>query len=143
MAAPQASPSEPAHPFRRLAALYDVHGNVHALEAVLADVERADVDLVLFGGDVVAGPFPRETVELDDPVERLYRQRAGGEVAAEDDRLDAFPLELREDDFERRQIAVNVVERRDAARTADRRSWRRRPRRRFPATARAGAPGRA
>jgi len=46
----------------KIAALYDVHGNVHALEAVLAECEDADV--VLFGGDIAAGPFPRETVEL-------------------------------------------------------------------------------
>ena len=73
MAAPQASPSEPAHPFRRVAALYDVHGNVHALEAVLADVEREDVDAVVFGGDVFAGPFPRETLALARSVENaLY-----------------------------------------------------------------------
>jgi predicted phosphodiesterase len=45
----------------RVAALYDVHGNVHALEAVLAEV---DADVVLFGGDLVSGPFPRETLEL-------------------------------------------------------------------------------
>jgi predicted phosphodiesterase len=48
----------------RIAALYDVHGNVHALEAVLADVEHEGVDVVLFGGDLAWGPFPRETVEL-------------------------------------------------------------------------------
>jgi predicted phosphodiesterase len=48
----------------RIAALYDVHGNVHALEAVLADVEREGVDVVLFGGDLAWGPFPREAVEL-------------------------------------------------------------------------------
>lgn len=47
----------------RVAALYDVHGNLPALEAVLADVERADVELIVFGGDVAAGPFPRETIE--------------------------------------------------------------------------------
>jgi predicted phosphodiesterase len=45
----------------RVAALYDVHGNVHALEAALAEV---DADVVLFGGDLASGPFPRETVEL-------------------------------------------------------------------------------
>jgi predicted phosphodiesterase len=45
----------------RVAALYDVHGNVHALEAVLAE---ADADVILFGGDLVSGPFPRETLEL-------------------------------------------------------------------------------
>jgi predicted phosphodiesterase len=45
----------------RVAALYDVHGNIHALEAVLA--EACDADVVLFGGDLASGPFPRETVE--------------------------------------------------------------------------------
>jgi predicted phosphodiesterase len=45
----------------KVAALYDVHGNVHALEAVLAEV---DADVVLFGGDLASGPFPRETIEL-------------------------------------------------------------------------------
>ncbi len=48
----------------RVAALYDVHGNFPALEAVLEDVERAGVDTILFGGDIVLGPpQPRETVE--------------------------------------------------------------------------------
>ena len=46
----------------RVAALYDVHGNVHALAAVLADI--GDVDVVLFGGDIASGPFPRETLDL-------------------------------------------------------------------------------
>ena len=45
----------------RVAALYDVHGNLPALEAVLAEV--GDADLVVVGGDVVGGPFPAETVE--------------------------------------------------------------------------------
>lgn len=51
----------------RVAALYDVHGNVHALEAVLAEV--GDADVVLFGGDLASGPFPRETIELARSVE--------------------------------------------------------------------------
>lgn len=46
----------------RVAALYDVHGNVRALEAVLADA--GDVDAYLFGGDVFWGPWPGETLEL-------------------------------------------------------------------------------
>jgi putative phosphoesterase len=54
----------------RVAALYDVHGNLPALEAVLGDV--ADADVILLGGDVVAGPFPSETLE---------RLRALGEQA--------------------------------------------------------------
>jgi predicted phosphodiesterase len=47
-----------------VAALYDVHGNLPALEAVLAEVEREHVDLIVSGGDVVAGPFPREALDL-------------------------------------------------------------------------------
>ena len=48
----------------RVAALYDVHGNLPALEAVLADVEREGVDLVVSGGDVAAGPMPAACVDL-------------------------------------------------------------------------------
>ncbi len=43
----------------RVAALYDIHGNLPALEAALRDVARAHVDLVLIGGDVVPGPMVR------------------------------------------------------------------------------------
>lgn len=48
----------------RVAALYDVHGNLPALEAVLADVERAGADTILVGGDVVSGPMPAESLSL-------------------------------------------------------------------------------
>src|SRR5262245_22801976 len=47
----------------RVAALYDIHGNLRALEAVLQDVDAAGVDLILIGGDVVFGPLPNETLE--------------------------------------------------------------------------------
>jgi len=47
----------------RVAALYDIHGNVPAFDAVLADVERAGVDRIVIGGDVVPGPLPVETLE--------------------------------------------------------------------------------
>lgn len=46
----------------RVAAVYDVHGNLPALDAVLAQIETEDVDLVVFGGDLVWGPWPRETL---------------------------------------------------------------------------------
>jgi putative phosphoesterase len=45
----------------KVAALYDVHGNVPALEAVLAEVERERVDAIVFGGDLFLGPQPAET----------------------------------------------------------------------------------
>jgi diadenosine tetraphosphatase ApaH/serine/threonine PP2A family protein phosphatase len=47
------------------ALLYDIHGNLPALEAVLADV--GDADEFLLGGDyVTAGAWPRETTERLD-----------------------------------------------------------------------------
>jgi len=48
----------------RVAALYDIHGNLPALEAVLRDVDEARPDLILVGGDIVPGPFPRGALEL-------------------------------------------------------------------------------
>ena len=45
----------------KVAALYDVHGNLPALDAVLA--EARDADLFVVGGDAIGGAFPRETVE--------------------------------------------------------------------------------
>jgi predicted phosphodiesterase len=47
----------------RVAALYDIHGNLTALEAVLAEIRQADVDHVVVGGDVLPGPMPRETLQ--------------------------------------------------------------------------------
>ena len=43
------------------AALYDVHGNLPALEAVLAEAGGADA--IVFGGDLIWGPWPRECLE--------------------------------------------------------------------------------
>jgi putative phosphoesterase len=47
---------------RRVAALYDIHGNLPALEAALRDL--GDVDHVLVGGDVVWGPWPQDTMDV-------------------------------------------------------------------------------
>ena len=63
---------------KRVAALYDVHGNLPALEAVLAEV--GDADLIVVGGDVVGGPFPAETVErLRDLGDRVRWLRGNAE----------------------------------------------------------------
>jgi predicted phosphodiesterase len=60
----------------RVAALYDIHGNLPALEAVLEDVARANADRIVVGGDLLPGPMPRETLELllslDTPVQFIY-----------------------------------------------------------------------
>jgi len=46
------------------AILYDVHGNLPALKAVLKDVDAAGADVMLLGGDyALFGPWPAETVE--------------------------------------------------------------------------------
>ncbi|MDP2479549.1 MAG: metallophosphoesterase family protein [Candidatus Palauibacterales bacterium] len=42
----------------RIAALYDIHGNLPALEAVLAAIDDEAVDEVVVGGDVLPGPMP-------------------------------------------------------------------------------------
>jgi len=47
----------------RVAALYDIHGNLPALDAVLAEMEVARPDLIVVGGDFVMGPMPRATLE--------------------------------------------------------------------------------
>jgi predicted phosphodiesterase len=47
----------------RVAAIYDIHGNLPALEAVLQDIRESKVDHVVVGGDVVPGPLPRETLK--------------------------------------------------------------------------------
>jgi putative phosphoesterase len=68
----------------RVAALYDIHGNLPALEAVLAELDRESIDLIVIGGDFVWGPFPRETVDLlHDLGERaaIIRGNADREVA--------------------------------------------------------------
>lgn len=77
----------------RIAALYDVHGNLPALEAVLQEIRQAKIDRVVVGGDVVLGPMPRETLErlldLEIPVQFIrgncdrdvLAQRAGIEAS--------------------------------------------------------------
>jgi putative phosphoesterase len=69
----------------RVAALYDIHGNLPALEAVVEEIRRAEADLVVIGGDVLPGPMPRETLtfllDLDLPL-RCLRGNGDREVLA-------------------------------------------------------------
>jgi predicted phosphodiesterase len=66
----------------RVAALYDIHGNLPALEAVLQDIRQANVNQIVIGGDVIPGPMPRETLgrllELNLPTHFIY---GNGELA--------------------------------------------------------------
>ena len=100
----------------RVAAIYDIHANLPALEAVLHEAGEAGVDHIVVGGDVVPGPMPRETLsrlrELQGPVrfitgngerEVLVRMR-GGENAAlppqAREAIDWTAQQLRPDDKE-------------------------------------------
>ena len=47
----------------RVAVLADIHGNLPALEAVLAEVADAGVDKVVLNGDHATGPMPAETLD--------------------------------------------------------------------------------
>ena len=61
-------------------ALYDIHGNVDALEAVLADPRGRDADVVLVGGDAVPGRSPRATLaRLDALTIPVHWMRGNGE----------------------------------------------------------------
>src|SRR5438876_10565271 len=47
----------------KMVALYDIHGNLPALDAVLKEVEQEHPDLIVVGGDIVPGPMPRAALE--------------------------------------------------------------------------------
>ncbi|HUQ45880.1 MAG TPA: metallophosphoesterase family protein [Gemmatimonadaceae bacterium] len=78
----------------RVAAIYDIHGNLPALEAVLRDIREAGVDLIVVGGDVLPGPMPAETLAclhtLDIPTlfiqgngdREVLAQKAGQQTGA-------------------------------------------------------------
>ena len=49
----------------RIAAFSDIHGNLHALQAVLADIDQQNVDRLFCLGDLVGyGAYPNEVIEL-------------------------------------------------------------------------------
>jgi predicted phosphodiesterase len=63
-----------------LALLYDIHGSLPALEAVLEDAERANADAYLLGGDYGSwGPHPLECLELLRALPKTTWIRGNGE----------------------------------------------------------------
>ena len=70
----------------RIAALYDIHGNLPALDAVLAEVRSERVDRILVGGDVLPGPMPTECLDrlraLTTPVDYIIGNGDRETVAA-------------------------------------------------------------
>jgi putative phosphoesterase len=90
----------------RVAALYDIHGNLPALDAVLAEV---DADVIVVGGDAVMGALPAETLErlrlLDGDV-RFIRGNADREVY--DDKKGLAPPEMLE--YARSRLSAEQLE---------------------------------
>src|SRR5262249_38361159 len=87
--------------------LYDVHGNARALEAVLEKVEAASVDAIVFGGDLVWGPWPRETLELAQSLgERAQFLSGNMDRVALTNREDASTLFVQEGRTEEQQQCV-------------------------------------
>jgi diadenosine tetraphosphatase ApaH/serine/threonine PP2A family protein phosphatase len=77
-----------------LAILYDVHGNLAALEAVLADARSAGAERLLLGGDyALFGPFPAETVA------RLRALAGATWIRGNVDRWTAHPDQAPDDEF--------------------------------------------
>jgi putative phosphoesterase len=80
-----------------VAALYDIHGNLPALDAVLAELRQEPPDAVVVGGDVAAGPMPREVLarlrDLPWPVHWLRGNADRAVVMGFDGTI---PLELRD-----------------------------------------------
>jgi predicted phosphodiesterase len=63
-----------------VAVLYDIHGNLAALEAVLAEAEREGAKSYVLGGDYATfGPWPRETTELLESVPAIVRIRGNAD----------------------------------------------------------------
>jgi diadenosine tetraphosphatase ApaH/serine/threonine PP2A family protein phosphatase len=71
-----------------LAILYDIHGNLPALDAVLADAQRAGATRYVLGGDyALFGAWPRETVA------RLEQLRGATWIRGNGERWTAAPQE--------------------------------------------------
>jgi putative phosphoesterase len=74
----------------RVAAISDIHGNLPALEAVLAEVDDEGVEEIVVAGDTAHGPWAAETVDLLLEREaRCVRGNADREVV---NRSDQFGL---------------------------------------------------
>src|SRR4030095_3376385 len=86
----------------RVAALYDIHGNLPALESVLEELQHFTVDRIIVGGDVLSGALQVECIErlrvLSVPVNYLMGNSDREVIAArhgnENQKLPPFALEM-------------------------------------------------
>lgn len=85
---------------KRVAAIYDIHGNYEALNAVLEEIQRCNVDTIVFGGDLAWGPQPALVMErimaLDGDVHFIKgnADREVGERYGVDQGLDEWIAEI-------------------------------------------------
>jgi putative phosphoesterase len=93
----------------KILALYDIHGNIDALEAVLQDPRAADPDVVVVGGDAVPGQFARATLDRLEaiPVPVHWVRGNGEREVAEASRGTGAPAE---NDPAARTAAVSAIE---------------------------------
>lgn len=75
----------------RVAALYDVHAMPWALEAVLGAVDDERIDRIVFGGDYLYGPYPRETVAMIRALEAIVLRGNCEDLAEEWERAELAP----------------------------------------------------
>lgn len=67
----------------KIAALYDIHGNLPALNAVFEEFKEVQPDLIIIGGDIVSGPMPVQTLDrlsLEGDKVRFIRGNGDREV---------------------------------------------------------------
>lgn len=48
----------------KIAALYDIHGNLPALKAILDKLKTVNIHQIIIGGDVILGPLSKECLDL-------------------------------------------------------------------------------
>jgi predicted phosphodiesterase len=77
----------------QVAALYDIHGNLPALEAVLAEPDVAAADVVVIGGDALEGPMPVEALARLEGLGDRVRWLRGNTEREVLERRDADPDE--------------------------------------------------
>jgi putative phosphoesterase len=86
----------------RVAALYDIHGNLPALECVLDELEQIAVDRIVVGGDLLSGPMQTECIRrlqaLPIPTDYLMGNSDREVIAVrngrEDGRMPPFVLNM-------------------------------------------------
>lgn len=84
----------------RVAALYDIHGNLPALEAVLAEIRGLRADRIVVGGDVVCGPMTLAALtcllDLDISVDFIQGNAEAAVLTEMSGTPTPFPEQIRE-----------------------------------------------